>query len=293
VSGAAVVSGRLWSLWELMIKFNAAKLVAVTNWLANLAQKIEDGKWIGFPLRTHEELKTEAAFICDTARELSLGASLVSASNLINVLERATLLPDGNVQFSVPDSGLIKHFSGEIVTRVRDELQTKLVLQVPSRYAELYRQDDPPFGEDVAIRFSSISYDIQEAAKCLAMERSTAAAFHAVRCLEAGILAISRCLGIPDPIRAADRNWGSMLRLVKGEIDRRWPTNTNRQTGDGLAFDELYGALAGMQNPYRNATMHLDKVYTQEDAYHIFEVVRGLMRRVASRCDQDGKPQCP
>jgi hypothetical protein len=98
-------------------------------------------------------------------------------------------------------------------------------------------------------------------------------------------------LGIPDPIKVADRNWGAALRLIKTEIDRRWPNSTHRLTGDGQTFDELYGALAGMQNPYRNATMHLDKVYTEEDASHIFEVVRGLMKRVASRCDEDGEPK--
>jgi hypothetical protein len=106
-------------------------------------------------------------------------------------------------------------------------------------------------------------------------------------------MAISRCLGIPDPIKAADRNWGAMLRLVKGKLDTRWPTSTDRLSGDGQTFDEIYASLAGMQNPYRNATMHLDKVYTEEDARHIFEVVRGIMSRVAARCDEDGDPKCP
>ena len=45
-----------------------------------------------------------------------------------------------------------------------------------------------------------------------------------------------------------------------------------------------------MQNPWRNGTMHLDQVYTPEDARHIFEVVGGFMRKLASRMDEDGLP---
>jgi hypothetical protein len=46
-----------------------------------------------------------------------------------------------------------------------------------------------------------------------------------------------------------------------------------------------------MQNPYRNATMHLDQKYTEEEAKHIFEIVKGSMRKLASRCDENGDPK--
>lgn len=58
---------------------------------------------------------------------------------------------------------------------------------------------------------------------------------------------------------------------------------------DGEFFDNAYAALAAMQNPWRNATMHLDQQYTQEEARNILEIVRGFMRRLASRMDEDGK----
>ena len=154
-----------------------------------------------------------------------------------------------------------------------------------------YEPKAPLFGSDVAAKFGSASYDIEEAGKCLALGRSTAGAFHAIRCLEAGILALSRCLGFRTRSRAPRGIGGAMLRLLKGQLDRRWPPNSaDRLTGDGQTFDELYGALADA-DPYRNATMHLDRVYTEEDAKHIFDVVRGLMRRVASRCDEEGEPK--
>ncbi|MGB8901471.1 MAG: hypothetical protein WCC90_20505 [Methylocella sp.] len=63
-----------------------------------------------------------------------------------------------------------------------------------------------------------------------------------------------------------------------------------RSGGDAELFDNAYAALAGMQNPWRNSTMHLDQVYTPEDARHIFEIVGGFMRKLASRMDEDGLP---
>ena len=175
--------------------------------------------------------------------------------------------------------------------RLVDEIGSTYILCLTNDEISLYEPASPPYGKQVANAFPSVAYDVNEAAKCLALGRSTASAFHAIRCLEAAIRAISRCLGIPDPTKAHERNWGKMLGAVKGEIDRRWPTNSDRMTGDGQAFDEVHAALAAIQNPWRNATMHLDQKYTEEEVKHIFDIVCGLMKKVASRCDEDGEPK--
>jgi hypothetical protein len=62
-------------------------------------------------------------------------------------------------------------------------------------------------------------------------------------------------------------------------------------SGDGRFFEEAYAALAAMQNPYRNATMHLDQVYTEEGARDLFNIVGGFMKRIADRCDENGDPK--
>ena len=60
--------------------------------------------------------------------------------------------------------------------------------------------------------------------------------------------------------------------------------------GDGRIFDEIYASLAAIQNPYRNATMHLDQKYTTDEAKHIFDIAGGLMKKIASRMDENGQP---
>src|SRR5882724_6262350 len=144
---------------------------------------------------------------------------------------------------------------------------------------------------EVSLKFPSIAYEIDESAKCLALRRATASAFHSIRSLEAAIRAMSRCLGIPDPTRAAGRSWGNLLKVIKAEIDVRWLTTTDRLLGDGRMFEETYAALAAMQNPYRNATMHLDHKYTEDEAQNLFEIVKGFMNRIADRMNENGDPK--
>jgi hypothetical protein len=172
----------------------------------------------------------------------------------------------------------------------RRELSDVELISLDSLERKLFEPDDPLFGAEVAAKFSSISYEIAEAGKCLALGRSTAGAFHSIRCLEAGIRAMSRCLGISDPTRGVDRSWAKLLGAIKTEIDKRWNPSLIRSGGDAELFENAYAALSGMQNPWRNSTMHLDQIYTPEDARHIFEIIGGFMRTLASRMDEDGNP---
>ena len=138
-------------------------------------------------------------------------------------------------------------------------------------------------------QFPSLSDEIREAGMCLALGRSTAGAFHLLRCLEAVLRAVSRCLRIPDPVKAGDRNWGKALTGIEAEIDRRWP-KSSRTSGDGVQMEKLHTSLAAMKNPYRNATMHLEIKYTESEARHLMEITRGIMESVAARMDENGQP---
>lgn len=178
----------------------------------------------------------------------------------------------------------------EMHTRVCEELDGRFFLVVPHENVGKYVQAQPLFGAEVEAKFPSVSYEIREAGKCLALSRSTAGAFHSVRCLEAGVRAMSRCLAIPDPIKARDRTWGNVLNAIKSEITRRWAPNMLNHGPDNELFENAHAALAAMQNPWRNSTMHLDQTYTLEDANHIFEIVGGFMRKIASRMDEQGLP---
>ena len=149
----------------------------------------------------------------------------------------------------------------------------------------------PPFGLDVASKSRSINYEIEEAAKCLALDRSTASAFHSIRSLESEFAPYQDAWGFLTLHELKDRNWGALLKSIKDNIEARWPGSSTRLSGDGQFFDNAYASLAATQNPWRNATIALDQVYTEQAARDIFNVVGAFMRRLSDRLDENGDPK--
>jgi hypothetical protein len=176
--------------------------------------------------------------------------------------------------------------------RICDDLESRFFISMPPENVEYYKQTEPLFGKGVDARFPSLSFEIDEAGKCYAFDRHTACVFHLMRILEGGIEAARKCLGIPDPVKDADRNWGAMLRKMKEEIDRRNRISAQQwlKPSDRDFFAEIYASLDAVRNVWRNATMHVEKKYTPLEAEHILTAVRGFMRKLADRVDEQGQP---
>jgi hypothetical protein len=160
---------------------------------------------------------------------------------------------------------------------INDELSLAMLFSVKPEHAKFY---DPPtslFGQEVANKFPSTLNEIDEAGKCFALSRYTACVFHLMRILEIGIESVRKSLGIPDPVKDADRNWGAILRKLNDELRRRnapppqWPNATDKEF-----FAEAYASLDAVRNVWRNATTHVEKTYGEEQAEHIFAAVRGF-----------------
>ena len=58
--------------------------------------------------------------------------------------------------------------------------------------------------------------------------------------------------------------------------------------GDGHTFEGLFASLDAVKNPWRNGTMHVENRYSLEEAEDIFAAVKGFMKKLASRCDENG-----
>jgi hypothetical protein len=284
--------GRLWSLWDIMltVKFEVINRGLMLSARFCDAWKADAGK--GKLTQTFEAHQLAYAIklygdLSKALRDAGMPIASGHAEGLAKALKGAKKSGclEGN-NFS-----LATHHIDRLVSVAAEEAGTRLFITISPEFASAFNLFESRVGNYVTDKFPSVAYDFEEAAKCLAFERSTASAFHSIRTLESGIKAISRCLGIPDPAKAADRNWGKMLKSVKDKIDIVWPTSTDRMSGEGQFFEEAYGALAAVQNPWRNATMHLDQKYTLEEAKHILATVEGFMRKLAYRMDEDGNPR--
>lgn len=273
----------LMSLWD-MLRFYAEKFVEISKNIEQIVVGLrlnagksavlnENGGTIPFKLR---EIQTMCA---------SLGLSMTAAG-----LERVSNL----VKLEPPLSPeLFENGLLDVRRRLEDELTSRYFLAVAPEDAHFMDADAPHLGAEVSAKFPSLAYDIAEAGKCVALGISTGVAFHSIRCLEAGFSALCRCIGVPNPVRGSERNWANRLRKVEDRMDLKWPPSTARMTGDGQFFDALFGSIRGMQNPYRNNTMHFDQKYDRDEAMHIFELVKGVMQKIASRMDENGQPPAP
>jgi hypothetical protein len=180
----------------------------------------------------------------------------------------------------------------DINKRLRDELEKIVFLSLSSDDKKYFEPKAPLFGQQFAAKFQTEGvFELDEAAKCRALGRPTASVFHLMRIMEISIRATARCLHIPDPLKPAERNWGNMLKALREGIDQKWPTTSSRMSDDGALFDEIYASLDAVKNPWRNATMHVEKKYTDDEAEHIFTAVRGFVMKLASRCDENGDPK--
>jgi hypothetical protein len=234
--------------------------------------------------------------VMEAANRDSTDQMLDKFAMTIDTLEvPVTKLTVRDLQSVLKNDPSLKFFScGQLLVNLsetlRRELQSVMVFSLDASRASFYEAKKPLFGSAVDKQFPSVAYEIDQAGKCYACDLTTASVFHSIRSMEAGIRAMARCLGIPDPTKGKDRNWSNVSRSINAEMEKRWPASTGRMSGDGQIFDKLYGAISGMQNPYRNETMHLDAKYTASEALHIFELVKGLMQKIASRMDENGDP---
>lgn len=185
----------------------------------------------------------------------------------------------------------VKSRLDEIDNTLRRELSYATVLVLEPKEQAYFAAKEPLFGPDFESKFRTAgSFELDEASKCLALGRSTAAVFHLMRLMEIGIGATAKCLGIPDPIKPAQRNWGAILKSIKDAVDAKWPSPADRMCGDGNLFEGIFASLDAVKNPWRNATMHIENKYTEDEAEHIFIAVKGFMKKLASRVDEDGSP---
>ncbi|SED60060.1 hypothetical protein SAMN05444161_3560 [Rhizobiales bacterium GAS191] len=276
-------TGKLWSLWDVLRIF-ADKFVFMMNALAALQREMDkhSSETIVKLLDPTGQIGPGLRRLVEIFTELEMPVSKRDAEALLQMHERQEERPIADVL------AVISTLWGSVAA----EFEGRLVIATGLSSAKLYEPKEPLFGSDVSSGFSSATYEIDEAGKCLALGRSTASVFHLMRILEIGIKASSACLSIPDPIKDAERNWGVMLRKFKDEMDRRnnvaqprWNTHTDKDF-----FAEIYASLDAVRNVWRNAAMHVETKYTVEEADHILGAVRGFMKKLASRMDEQGRP---
>lgn len=154
----------------------------------------------------------------------------------------------------------------ELTTRIVDELEQRLFLGVPTEQAEMYLQTRSPFGDNVLQKFSQMTEDISEAAKCLALDRPTASVFHLMRVTE---LAVQRLGSKLDVDLVAEKNWQVILDQINAAI-RKLDAKDSKTKLYAQSASHLYNVKVA----WRNEVMHPKQTYTFDEAQAIFTNVK-------------------
>ena len=147
--------------------------------------------------------------------------------------------------------------------------------------ATLYEQPEgPPFGSDVHKRFPQARYDIDHAAKCIALGESTAAVFHSMRAAELALQLLARRMGITYPEWS---DWGKLLTDMDGKLKKmvqiqdKTPAVKKRMA----YFAQARADLAAFNEAWRKHVAHPRESYDPYQAMSIFTHVKSLMQQLA------------
>jgi hypothetical protein len=169
------------------------------------------------------------------------------------------------------------------------ELKSALFLHVPAEDAK-YFQNKVAFGQQVSDQFPSAGFDIEEAANCLALGRSTACVMHLARVVEVGLKSARMGLQLPPLPIGKQSNWGEVLHQIWDEVgSRNKAADPVWMRQEKPFYENVHSDLSSVKNAWRNPSMHADKSYDAERAGDIFNMTKSFMRHLAQHLDEAGK----
>ncbi|SRR6266849_504177 len=267
-----------------MRKFNASTFYMAVSIMARAHARMEKSQDKSSEISTNDRKNAPRTMreLERACRDLGIKVTELTVKDLISSIKRKSK--------PLKYSGFID--SLKVVDKtMKRELSLVTLFVLPAKACAYFEPESPFFGNEFESKFPSAVYELDEAAKCIALMRDTACVFHLMRIMEIGIQAVRASLGIPSPIKDSERNWGKILEKIKEEMGRRsaakpleWNAN------DKEFFAEAYASLDAVRVAWRNTTMHVENKYTEDEAEHIFGAVRGFMKKLASRMDEQGQP---
>jgi hypothetical protein len=174
-----------------------------------------------------------------------------------------------------------------ILSRMRDEMSLRLFLYVPEASRELL-MNRQPFGETVWLIFPEAIGDVEEAAKCLALQRATATVFHCMRVVEFALRTlIVKSFG-DTKFFEGDSIWGRITNRIRKEANKKDTDINPVWAGKQGRLNHLAMLINQVGEAFRDPTMHCERTYTLEEAKDVFQSTGTFMRRLAEEISGKG-----
>jgi hypothetical protein len=256
--------GRLWSLWDMQ-NFLATDFLWISREIGRLSSYLtsDNADEVRSPA---EQVANDKQVVGDWRKkfdELGLHFCARQCGRTLNMLNE-----DKEYTHRELSEKLV-----ELCNRMEDEMASNYCIMLSREEKQLYEPDAPIFGIDVGSKFPDLAEDISEAAKCLALKRATAAVFHLMRVMEAGVQKFGATLGVSlvnEPV------WQVILDGVNSKI-KALPKGK-----DAVKKAEVASNLYNVKLAWRNETMHPKATYTDEEADNIFRAVKAFVHELAA-----------
>lgn len=279
--------GELWSLWDIMKDLNAEKFLHTLIVISNLKARIETQE---AGSKAAELIPEFRAFLVEQFNELHaatgfIGAELAhrAANRYIGILENGSSFTVDAVRAAIQD----------VEWRLTDEVSMMGFMVLDRAQYNLMHPVSELVDWDIARIFPDAARELEEAAKCLALQRATASVFHAMRMLEVAIKKFAEILGIEDPVKPAERNWAIILKKIKEALDGQYPESGRLPGTKGAALAEIYASLDAIKHPWRNGTMHVEGFYMDAEASQLLNYTAFLMRKLGVYCEPETVKETP
>lgn len=264
----------LWSLWNMLESFGAGFL-SLTQLLILFEQHGRafraafEQSGMG-PICVPLDEKQDWLYgTLPILREHDKQLPMKSFGAQIDRIERIVRKP-----FKPPD---LENAIVELARRLEDDLLQEKFYYV-RREKLHYFSDKQQFGETVEYRIPTAISDIEEAGKCLALDRGTAAVFHLMRVMEASLKELAKLLDIPYA-----PSWESYIKQINDKITAKHNSKSPKWKKSEHFFRDVLGDLQSVKMAWRNPTMHIVRHYNMEEAEEIFIAARRFVIRVAEK----------
>jgi hypothetical protein len=174
----------------------------------------------------------------------------------------------------------ITEMYAELTSRISDYFETRLALMIPARQQSYW--NEPLAGWEAIIERFPAQDHIEEASRCLALNRSTACVYHLMAPVQMVLESISKRLGAK--LNPHTDTWNGIISKIELAMkDKAKAMPKPKWKAQESFYAELISDIRHVKNAWRNDTMHFRRSYNYEEAEKVYRRVQDFMSHAATR----------
>lgn len=171
---------------------------------------------------------------------------------------------------------------GELFGRLEDEMKRSF-WSLNSDEVDYYIR--PRKGWEAVIeRFPATVDDVEEARKCFALSRYSAAVFHSLEVVEIGLIELGTFIHVTDP----HSGWTAIANRLQKIVSKKYEDRDDFERQNFPFLEQLQGTVEALKNAWWNKISQaqgklvlMSKDFSAEIAEEILFATRAFMRRLA------------